>query len=66
MALSRILTEAERRAHNNRDPKQIVCDHFGCRNVAVEVVGFVRELNRKFVACAEHLNSRGIQGKISV
>ena len=30
------------------------CDHFGCKSTAVEVLGFVRELNQAFAVCSEH------------
>ena len=33
---------------------EYLCDHPGCANVAVHVVGVVRGLNISFVVCAEH------------
>lgn len=58
MPLSRELTEAERRALDRRETEnEILCDHEGCGNAAVEILGGgVRELNTKFAVCAEHLN----------
>ena len=56
MALSRELTDAERRALDKRKTHEILCDHPGCRNIAVEVIGVVRDINGKFAVCAEHLN----------
>ena len=57
MALSRELTDAERRALNQRKSPEILCDHPGCENVAIELLGIVRDIKSKFVVCAEHLNS---------
>lgn len=57
MALSRKLTDAERRALNKRMTPEILCDHPGCRKVAIEIIGAIRDLNSKFAVCAEHLNS---------
>lgn len=57
MALSQELTDAERRAQNQRTTSEILCDYPGCQKVAVEIMGGgVRELNTKFAVCAEHLN----------
>jgi hypothetical protein len=33
---------------------EYLCDHPGCANVAVHVVGVVRGLNMGFAVCAEH------------
>jgi hypothetical protein len=37
-----------------------LCDHPDCANIAVEVVGVVRELAQGFALCAEHAASYGL------
>lgn len=55
MALSCELTDAERRALNRRKTSEVLCDYPGCRKVAVELLGIIRDINSKFAVCAEHL-----------
>lgn len=55
MALNSQLTDAERRIHDKRKSREIICDYSGCRNVAVEL-RVVREIASKVAVCAEHRN----------
>lgn len=64
MPLKNELTLPERRVLQNRTSSEPICDYPGCQNVAVQVVGIVRDINSTFVVCAEHANPEVQPSKI--
>ena len=56
MPLSRELTDAERRALDKQKSPEILCNYPDCKNVAIELLGIIRDINSKFAVCAEHRN----------